>query len=370
MRVLESLLGELDGEQLTDRIQLGEPLFIYGAGTAGRETAAFLNNRGIKIAAFIDGNSEKQGCLIDTVPVHSPQWLSTVPDSSWIWVCSQWADDIMLALEHSVRCGFADGGWLRQYARHFDPALMRESRDAIREAYALWSDERSRLQFLSLLEYRSHRYFWLSRPLMSDYPQYHHPLVMPVRGDRVVDGGAFSGDTSVMFADHLAGEGQVIAFEPAEANFKALCEVASRILPTGVIAPVHAGLWSGRMRQYMDTSGVGHSYRVTDKGNERVELVALDDHFNDIGQHPTLIKLDIEGAEREALLGATGLLGEHRPKLQISLYHRHDDLWELPLLIDRLSDGGYRFFLGHHHSDRHVRHQVLETVLYATPKRA
>ncbi len=67
--------------------------------------------------------------------------------------------------------------------------------------------------------------------------------------------------------------------------------------------------------------------------------------------------MDIEGAEIEALKGASEIIKEHRPALAISIYHKPSDLWEIPLLIYNLNPG-YSFFLSQHAPI------LTETVLY------
>ena len=62
------------------------------------------------------------------------------------------------------------------------------------------------------------------------------------------------------------------------------------------------------------------------------------------------------------LAGAAGLLARERPVLALSIYHRPDDLWELPLHLDALALG-YRFFLRTHGDDG------MDIVCYAIPSR-
>ena len=77
------------------------------------------------------------------------------------------------------------------------------------------------------------------------------------------------------------------------------------------------------------------------------------------GQTATLIKMDVEGFEREAIWGAEHTIEHYTPKLMVSLYHRNEDIFELPLLIKRLNPN-YKLY---------VRHQLYipawETNLYA-----
>ena len=64
------------------------------------------------------------------------------------------------------------------------------------------------------------------------------------------------------------------------------------------------------------------------------------------GNPVTLLKMDVEGAEREALWGASRSIARYAPKLMISLYHRNEDIFELPLLVKRIKPR-YRLFIRH-----------------------
>ena len=49
------------------------------------------------------------------------------------------------------------------------------------------------------------------------------------------------------------------------------------------------------------------------------------------------IKYDVEGSEREALLGSAQTIKAHAPKLLVSLYHRSEDMFALPELVEELN---------------------------------
>ena len=59
------------------------------------------------------------------------------------------------------------------------------------------------------------------------------------------------------------------------------------------------------------------------------------DHI--VWEEPDLIKLDVEGFEECALRGAKRLMTEFAPSLAVSLYHRTEDVFELPLMIKNFS---------------------------------
>jgi FkbM family methyltransferase len=73
----------------------------------------------------------------------------------------------------------------------------------------------------------------------------------------------------------------------------------------------------------------------------------------------TYIKMDIEGAETKALLGAKRIIQEHKPRLAICLYHNPDDYFNIPLMLKEFVPE-YKFYL------RHSGKDMWDTILYAT----
>jgi hypothetical protein len=72
------------------------------------------------------------------------------------------------------------------------------------------------------------------------------------------------------------------------------------------------------------------------------------------------IKLDIEGAERNALNGMEMTIRQFKPKLAVCVYHRYDDIIVIPQFIKTLHPG-YRLFLDHFYDG------LTETVMFFLP---
>jgi len=84
--------------------------------------------------------------------------------------------------------------------------------------------------------------------------------------------------------------------------------------------------------------------RLNPNGNAIAKVVRIDD---DIKEPITFLKMDIEGAECEALRGAEQQIRQNKPKLAISLYHKLPDLIDIPLLIKSYVPG-YTLYLRHY----------------------
>lgn len=88
-----------------------------------------------------------------------------------------------------------------------------------------------------------------------------------------------------------------------------------------------------------------------------VKTISIDEMLE--GEKCTFIKMDIEGAEMEALQGAQKSISKYYPKLAISIYHKDDDLWKIPYYIKKTWPE-YKLYI------RHYTYVTTETVLYAT----
>ena len=116
-------------------------------------------------------------------------------------------------------------------------------------------------------------------------------------------------------------------------------------------------MWNkkGKLCFHVDESRPGTS-RITDEGGVIIETIPLDEALN--GKQVTFIKMDIEGAEYKALLGSKETIKKWRPRLAICLYHKAEDILEIPALLLEIQPE-YNFAL------RQYNPYGGETILYA-----
>jgi FkbM family methyltransferase len=187
------------------------------------------------------------------------------------------------------------------------------------------------------------------------------------KGDVVIDAGACWGDTTLYFADRVGSQGRVLSAEFIPSNLEVLQKnIALNRPATDVIDIVEHPLWrtSGKRLWYVDW---GPGSRVTDdpaRFNADGECTTLS--IDDLARERRVskvdfIKMDIEGAEYDALAGAQDVLQRFRPRLAISLYHRPSDFVTIPRYLDSLGLN-YRFYLDHHTL------YINESVLFAIPE--
>jgi FkbM family methyltransferase len=341
------------------------PAWIYGAGTFGRDVAAALKGRGIPVRGFIEQAPNKKSawglpvaslseCTIgsgnDTVLVavfNRLHPLSKIRQdlaaSGFYKVLMPWDYYGQLADTLGWRYWLEDAGFL---SRHWDnlESVMSRLVDPI-----------SRQCLLDVIAFRSGLHLGYATE-RHGLPQYFNELTLPHLPGKIhyVDGGAFDGDTFLTLAQQ-ARIGQAWLFEPDSTNFSKLRrQVAEKSEGTNHLLPMAL---SDRHERLTFTDGIGEASCISASGSVAITAVALDDV---VGNSPVnFIKLDVEGGEHAALLGARRTITQHAPVLALSAYHRPEDLWNLIQVID---DFGcrYRYALRQHHFNS------FDLVLYAT----
>lgn len=188
-------------------------------------------------------------------------------------------------------------------------------------------------------------------------------VVEVLEGDVVIDCGGCYGETALYFAHKTGNTGQVFTFEFMPENLTVFnlnmslnLELAQRV------RLIEKPLWehSGE-RLFVEGNGPGARVRneSSDPNATQIETISIDDLVHDQGLSKLdFIKMDIEGAELKALMGAEKSIRKFRPKLAISIYHKPEDFWTIPQYLNGLGLG-YRFAL------RHFTIHQEETVLFA-----
>ena len=190
-------------------------------------------------------------------------------------------------------------------------------------------------------------------------------LVRARSGDTVMDLGGCWGDTALYFANCVGNDGKVFSFEFIPSNISIFKQnLALNPILQRVVNLIDRPVWhESDLEVFYTDLGPGSwvSFDRPEAFDGRVETISIDDAVqqNDINK-VDFIKMDIEGAEPEALKGAVRTIEKFRPKLAISIYHNLSHFSQIPSFIDSLGLG-YKFYLDHFtiHTD--------ETILFALP---
>lgn len=359
---------------------------IYSAGVVGQSVCASLYKKlGVKVKYVVDRNEKLWGQKLGEARIISPSEARKKFVNEPIFVASViYETEIVKLLKKSGFTKIYPMSYLnylnpelfdyRDYNAKYFALFARGAKNKINIIYDLLADKKSKSIFNSIISFRLKHYYGVKMDtITSNQDQYFEKNIVKLSNDEIfVDGGAYDGDTIRKIIDNPNWKTwKIYAFEPDPKNFMQLTKT---IRHTGVnVKAIRAGLWKN-----LDTlkffglgspeSGIGSDIEFTSWSgsinpselNAKVvdlPVVSLDTYFRDI-EIPTYIKMDIEGAEKEALIGAKKLIRKYKPKLAICIYHKPSDLWELPTLIKKLNPN-YKLYI------RHYSREVCETVCYA-----
>jgi len=243
-------------------------------------------------------------------------------------------------LKHIVDIG-------RQNRRNVDAAMMVLSDDLSRTTLAAIVD----CDFLTLIDLYKKRAFAVT--------QYFEGVDV-AKTDRVLNVGIHTGwdlPYWLLQSDH------VVSVDPVAPNF-----LAEYVKPFVAAANPDLNIcaldsYTGKCVLPVSDDGQamgGYNGREFLRRTEEFDCASLDDFAATFGPFD-IVKMDTEGAERNILWGGMRWLRHARPRMAISVYHRADDFWEIPLWIARHL-GGYRMYM------RPYSFSGVETVLYCIPE--
>jgi FkbM family methyltransferase len=170
-------------------------------------------------------------------------------------------------------------------------------------------------------------------------------------GDVVIDAGGCFGDTALYFANKVGKNGIVKVFEFIPNNIEILNKNLHLNLDlASIIELIKNPLWNeSKQNVYYRDNGPGSKVELNPFEGQtgKTTTLTIDDYVTSSGiRKVDFIKMDIEGAETNALKGAIETIRNFRPKLAIALYHSTKDFESIPKFINDLGIG-YKYYLSH-----------------------
>ncbi|MBY0540972.1 MAG: FkbM family methyltransferase [Campylobacterales bacterium] len=226
--------------------------------------------------------------------------------------------------------------------------------------YNLLEDKKSKEVFTAILKFKlTEDYFYPISVKDNTSLQYFDKEVLTLSDDEVfIDCGAYTGDTIASFLKSTNGKFKhIYSYEPEQNSFEILKDYVDVLEQKDKITIINAGVYYKNKTFYLHGEGWGVSC-TNEVTNRKTKVVSIDETIEHI---PTFIKMDIQTFEIQALLGGINNIIKYKPKLAISIYHKFDDLWNIPLLLKQWIPE-YKLIM------RHYECTQEETIIYAIPK--
>lgn len=210
----------------------------------------------------------------------------------------------------------------------FDLEYFEANRDLFEKTYELLEDEASKKTYENMINFKiSGKPEYLDM-CTSQRSEVYEKIVKLNDGEVFVDLGAYKGDTVEEFVSACKAAGvdykSIYALEPNKKNYNKLLKNTEDFHD---VHAFNAAAWEEEGKVNF-TANEGRMAHVSDKGEDLTDAMSVDS----LGEQATIIKLDVEGAELEALNGAVRNL-EGGAQVMCALYHRNEDMFKLPLFI-------------------------------------
>jgi FkbM family methyltransferase len=158
--------------------------------------------------------------------------------------------------------------------------------------------------------------------------------IHPEDDDVIVDGGGYDGDTVLSILQRYRDAGKrikkIFSFECDENNYEKLC---ANVANFSNVRPVFSGLHSSSgILQFSANTNAGSSFIHNTSKMIEMSVTSLDEFFSAMpeSEWPTLVKLNIEGSESDAIIGMRNIIRIKKPGLCIVLHHKVDDVYTIP----------------------------------------
>lgn len=224
----------------------------------------------------------------------------------------------------------------------FDAEFFYNNEEKILAARELLADERSKEVYDELIRYKLDGK--ITHFDVTDREGGVFSNVLSGGYEVYCDLGAYTGDTVEEALSRFPEIEKIIAFEPSPKTFAKLQNNTANFSDKDITL-VNACAWNGNGTAVF-TDGSGRNSTLagskeqsgkTLSGAKIKEIAtARPDSYMDFSGKPLLIKFDVEGAEKEAIEGSQKAIRSNLTELCVSLYHRSEDIFSLPLLIHKL----------------------------------
>lgn len=212
--------------------------------------------------------------------------------------------------------------------------------------YDRLADEQSRKVFAAALNYKLSGKLQYLFECTTQREDDLKLLIKPGADEIYLDLGAYNGDTVEELGRLTDWRWQqALAVEPDRRSCRKLRLLAERLAQQGLPVEVYeSGIWSeaGEL-SFSDSGGRQSTFMGAQK--RTVPVTTIDEVA--AGRRISYIKLDVEGAEAQAIAGGSRTLINCRPKLFLAAYHYDADIFRLPMLLWELVPG-YKIYLRKH----------------------
>ena len=322
----------------------GLPVIIYGMGNGADKITAQLEKRNIPVSGFMASDDFVRGQSFHGFTVKKLSDHEKLYDD--FVIISAFGTSLPDVMSHIISLSkkhrlyvpdvpvYGDNIWDKDY--------YIQNREDIERAYEIFADSSSKDVFEKIIKFKLSGELEYLLSSFSDKDEVFCNILKLSHNESYLDLGAYRGDTIDELLGYTNGSCEYItALEPDRKTF---AKLKAHTAGMGNIRLYRMGIWSDDMDLPFDGS-LGRGSGIRKDGSEMLAVTKIDTLYK--RRRLTYLKMDVEGCERQAIIGGIQTLQRDRPKLNIAVYHRSEDIFSIPLLIHDILPG-HRLYLRQH----------------------
>jgi len=319
------------------------PIFIYGMGDGALKILSKFTHFGITCSGIFASDEFVRGHFFEGHKVHKLAEIEAeISDFIIVLAFAAGYESLIekvisLSKKHQLIAPdvpvIGDGLFTKKY--------LSDNFEKIEKVYNFLEDDLSKQVFLNTIEFKITGEIALLGEITTPPSEAFENVLKLGENEIYIDLGAYNGDTVLEFLAETDGKfAKIYALEPDKKNFKKLLKTVEG---KEHIEIHNVAVWSEDTTLTFSHKS-GRQSTLSQKGVE-IPTRSVDSILEN--SPATYIKYDVEGAEAEALIGTKSTIKSHHPKLLVALYHRNEDIFDLPLLVKKLAPD-YKLFIRHY----------------------
>lgn len=333
---------------IINHIESGEGCYIWGTGKLGKFCLEQLTINSIGFKGFIDNNQS----VWDDKEIFPPE---KIQKNDIVIVCSLYYPQIIMQLKelgNDFHIYYEEFAYIMDACETYYPAFdgifyeLEKNKYEYLNIFNVLDDKISKEIYADVLRHRmtlDHCYTVRALGISSNYGiQDFDELVVKrfTENTSFYDVGGFDGQSTLDFISHAPNYKKIYFFEPDK---EILLNTQKRLKEFSKIEFLQVAIGNKTAEIGFDAVGGGSGY-VSESGQEKVQMVCLDDYIHD---DDCYVKFDVEGFELSALQGCEKAIRKYKPMLSVSVYHKPGDIH---ILINQILSWNptYKVYMRHY----------------------
>jgi len=319
----------------------GKDVILYGSGVYAYVVYKYINAKGIKVSKIVVDKKYKNKksflgkkiYTLESILKNINKYKIIIGFPNYPKVIKKFKN---LNLENFIIIDVPD--FLNIPKKFMDYSFIKKNRVKLEKAYNLLDDKLSKRTFINSINTKlTGDVKYLFPQVRFDHLYFTKENFPRKKQEVLLDVGGYNGDSIKDLHNITSGNyNHIISLEPFPKMFKDLKSTIKDLKIKNRCSPIQIGAWSKKTELSFTKTINNIDSKIEKKGNFKINVDRIDSILSKINHSVTFIKLDINGAEFNALKGASETIKKNKPFIAVKM-HVKEDFYRIPILLKKIS---------------------------------